>query len=121
MCDNNQVLINAIANMVQGRRAKNVPPPVCDAADETFVHKYVDNEGNNQLVQLMFPAELLAFYKDVLKLEDAQILELKTGGLEYPRDFASFDSELVEATIKSMQSKNLVLSGLSQMQLKTVL
>ena len=66
----------------------------------------------------MIPAQLLAFYHDVLKLKDAQILELKTKGHEYPQDFSSYDSDSVEAIIKSLRSKDLALDDLSQMQVK---
>ena len=87
---------------MQGKSAVIVTPHVYDSHNKTFVHKYRDDEGNNQSVRLMSPAQLLAFYHDVLKLEDAQILELTAEGLEYPQDFASFDFESIEATIKNM-------------------
>ena len=114
----NQVLADAIANLVKRNQATVVSAPVYDKDDETFVHKYCDDDGNNLTVNLMIEAQLLTFYRNVMKLDDTQIQELKTKGLEYPRDFALFDSDLVEATIKSMRSKDLALGGLSQMLLK---
>ena len=116
----NQALATAISDLVRNNRITTAvaTAPVYDADHETFIHKYLDEEGNNQSVQLMTEAQLLTFYKDVMKLNLAQIRELKSEGLEYPMDFASFDSEEVEATIKSMRSKDLALGGLSQLLLK---
>jgi hypothetical protein len=110
----NQVLAEAISDLVKRNQiTAAVTAPVYDKDHETFIHKYLDDDGNNQAVTLMTEAQLLTFYKDMMKLNNAQIQELKTEGLKYPRDFASFDSESVEATIKSMRSKDLALGGLS--------
>ena len=113
-------MAEAISDLVKNNRITTAAAtaPVYDPAHETFVHKYRDVDGNNQSVQLMTEAQLLTFYKDVIKLDFAQIQELKSEGLEYPKDFASFDSEEEEATIKSMRSKDLALGGLSQLLLK---
>ena len=118
MCNNDQVLTDGLINLMKTTKANPAGPPVYDVTDKTFVHTYVDNDGNNQRVQLMRSVDLIDFYHDVLKFDDEQIRELKAEGLEYPRDFAAFDSESVEATIKSMRSKDNALGGLTQMQMK---
>ena len=113
ICNNDQVLIDGFMNLLKTAKANPAGLPVYDVTDKTFVHTYVDDDGNNQQVQLMQPADLIGFYHDVLKLTNEQIRELKAEGLEYPRDFAAFDSESVEATIKSMRSKDNALGGLT--------
>ena len=111
----NQALVEAISDLVKNNWITAAAiAPVYDRDHETFIHKYRDEEGNNQSVTLMTEAQLLNFYKDVMKLNNAHIQRLESKGLEYPnRDFASFDSELMEATIKSMRSKDLALGQLS--------
>ena len=60
----------------------------------------------------------LFHFPTVLKLSNAQIAELKIEGLEYPTDFGVFDSDTIDATIKSMRSKHLSLGGITSLRLK---
>ena len=91
--------------------------PVYDATHVTFKHQYQKN-GNNHTLDLMSTQDWTNFLKDVLKLSNAQIAELKIEGLEYPTDFGVFDSDTIDATIKSMRSKHLSLGGLTSLRLK---
>ena len=86
--------------------------PVYDANHVTFKHQYQKN-GNNHTLDLMSTHDWTNFLKDVLKLSNAQIAELKIEGLEYPTDFGVFDSDTIDATIKSRQSKHLSLGGIT--------
>ena len=70
----NQVLADAIVDLVKRNQAIIVvSAPVYDKDDKTFVHKYCDDDGNNLTVNLMTKAQLLTFYRDAMKLDDAQI------------------------------------------------
>ena len=80
----NQVMADCLAKMMEGKVDAVVRPPVYDQDNKIFVHKYRDDDENNLLVSLMTPAQLLVFYCDVLKRDDAQIQELKAEELEYP-------------------------------------
>ena len=91
--------------------------PVYDANHATFKHQFQKN-GNNHTLNLMSTQQWTEFLKNVLKLSNAQIAELKIEGLEYPEDFAVFDSDTIDATIKSMRSKHLSLGGITSLRLK---
>ena len=70
----NQALAEAISDLLKNNRiTAAATAPVYDTDHETFIHKYCDGDGNNQSVQLMTEAQLLTFYKDVMKLDYAQI------------------------------------------------
>jgi len=70
----NQALAEAISDLVKMNQiSAAATSPVYDKDHGTFIHKYIDEDGNNQSVTLMTEAQLLNFYKDVMKLNNAQI------------------------------------------------
>ena len=115
---NDQAVANRMIGIMEGTAAISAPAipqdPVYDPNHTTFIHQYQKN-GNNQTLNLMSTQEWTNFLKDVLKLSNEQIAELKIEGLEYPTDFGVFDSDTIDATIKSMRSKHLSLGGLTSL------
>lgn len=71
LLNGDQVMADCLANMMEGKAAVVLTPPVYDQNNEIFVHKYRDDDGSNHSLRLMTQAQLLAFYRDVLKLDDA--------------------------------------------------
>ena len=44
---NDQGLTDAFVNMMKSKKANPAGPPVYGVTDKTFVHTYVDDDGNN--------------------------------------------------------------------------
>ena len=116
-----RAVANRMIGIMEGTAAIQAPAipqnPAYDANHATFIHQY-QKSGEDHTLNLMSTQDWTDFLKDVLKLSNAQIAELKTEGLEYPVDFGVFDSDTIEATIKSMRSKHLSLGGLTSLRLK---
>ena len=116
-----QAVALRMIGIMEGTAAIQAAPvpqdPVYDANHATFKHQFQKN-GNTHTLNLMSTQQWTGFLKNVLKLSNAQIAELKIEGLEYPEDFAVFDSDTIDATIKSMRSKHLSLGGITSLRLK---
>lgn len=116
-----QAMENQMIGIMKGTATATVPVvptnPVYDPQHGTFVHTFQKN-GNPQTLNLMSTQEWTNFLKNVLKLSNRQIAELKTEGLEYPSNFSAFDSDTIDTTIKSMRRKHLSLGGLTSLRLK---